>query len=307
MFEPLSICHFYVEPRQQPNGALRIMESTLESLLERIKQWAISDDDVVALIMTGSGARDDGRIDEHSDLDLEVIADRPDRLAGDSTWLKQFGKVMLSQSLTQDQGYPTRLVFYEGGNKVDFTLADTKRLTDMVQVRKLDGLYDRGYRVIVDKRGITKSLPGASGRFPIVTRPTQAEFTAVVEEFWFEAAHIPRYLLRNELWVVKFRDWTMKGNLLKLLQWHAIATSSTPTDVWYIGIHMKDWLEPEIWRECHDVFAHFDAKDSWRGLIATINLFRRVATETADRAGLDYPTRVDRDATDYIRDFESHL
>ena len=24
----------------------------------------------------------------------------------------------------------------------------------------------------------------------------------MVNEFWFEAAHIPRYLLRDELWVV---------------------------------------------------------------------------------------------------------
>jgi aminoglycoside 6-adenylyltransferase len=213
----------------------------------------------------------------------------------------------VSQSLTQDQGYPTWLVFYEGGNKVDFTLADTKRLSDMIETERLDGLYDRGFRVIVDKQGITKQLPEASGKVSIDSRPTQAEFTAVVEEFWFEGAHIPRYLSRNELWVVKVRDRTMKENLLKMLEWHAIATSDEPLDVWYIGSHMKDWADRDTWEELGKTFAHFDAKDSWRGLIATMNLFRRVARETADRAGLEYPSEVDQGVTKYIASFEGRF
>lgn len=35
------------------------------------------------------------------------------------------------------------------------------------------------------------------------------------------------HLLREELWVVKARDWTMKVMLLQMLEWHAVATSAT--------------------------------------------------------------------------------
>ena len=44
--------------------------------------------------------------------------------------LKQLGKILVSHSLTQERDYPTRLIFYEGGLKVDFTLADSGWLTD---------------------------------------------------------------------------------------------------------------------------------------------------------------------------------
>jgi aminoglycoside 6-adenylyltransferase len=287
---------------------MRATESQSDQLLlQRIKDWSKANDNVVALIMTGSHARGDNRVDQLSDLDLEIIADQPSGLANDNSWFSQFDNILVSQAFNEGQEYPTRLVFYEGGTKVDFTLASTKRLTDMIQNRRLDGLYERGYRVIIDKRGITKDLPAPSGQFPIVTGPTQAEFTAAVEEFWFEAAHIPRYLSRNELWVTKFRDWTIKENLLKMLEWHAIVTRKEPIDVWYIGSHMEEWVDPEIWRELRSVFSHFDPKDSWRGLLATINVFRRLATETANRAGLDYPNEIDRCVTGYIKSFEGRF
>jgi aminoglycoside 6-adenylyltransferase len=280
------------------------MESPNQLLLQRIGEWSAANDNVVALVMTGSHARGDGKVDQLSDLDLEIIADQPNELAQDNTWFGQFGRVLVSKAFDEGQEYPTRLVFYESGTKVDFTLASTRRLTDMIRTRKLDDLYERGYKVIVDKQGITKDLPKPSGRFPTIVVPTQEQFTAAVEEFWFEAAHIPRYLSRNELWVAKVRDWTMKENLLKILEWHAAATSRAPIDVWYIGSHMKDWVDQVIWQELHGVFSHFDVKDSWSGLLATISLFRRLATETAERAGLDYPNEIDASVTEYITSFK---
>ena len=39
------------------------------------------------------------------------------------------------------------------------------------------------------------------------------------------SAHIPPYLARGELWVVKFRDGTMKRMLLRLVEWDALAPS----------------------------------------------------------------------------------
>lgn len=278
------------------------MESQHRSLLERIKNWAIANDNVLALVMTGSHARGDGKPDELSDLDVEVIADRPDELTADSTWLKEFGAIMVSQFFDQGQEYPTRLVFYESGAKVDFTLASRKRLTDMIQAKKLDALYERGYAVVVDKHGIAKDLPSPSGQFPVLL-PDQQKFTAAVEEFWFEAAHIPKYLIRDELWVAKFRDWTMKTLLLKMLEWRAVTKGKSRVDVWYIGSHIKEWVEPEIWGELQRVFSHFDSNDGWRGLLATTELFRRVALETAEQAGLVYPNDVDRSVTQYIGSF----
>jgi hypothetical protein len=45
---------------------------------------------------------------------------------------------------------------------------------------------------------------------------------------------------------------------------------------------------------------HFDAADSWRGLLNTLALFRRLALETAKSLGYTYPGGVDRNIGGFI-------
>ncbi len=275
--------------------------------LTTIVEWAEREDRVLSLIMTGAQTQNDRADDGLSDRDLELIFDDYEPFALDDAWLRHFAPVWVYQPLFQDQDYPTRLVFYEGGHKVDFTLADSRRLLGMVERGRLDHLYERGYRVLVDKTGLTRDLPKPSGDFPIVQLPNQGEFQTVVEEFWFEAAHIPKYLLRGELWVVKFRDWTMKCDLLKLMEWHAIARSDEPVDVRYIGTHAPKWTDERTWNELQGVFARFDAADSWRALLASMNLVRRLGQEIEQHGTLVYPQDVDDHISGYILSFAERL
>jgi aminoglycoside 6-adenylyltransferase len=264
-------------------------------LLERIVAWSRANPNVLALIMTGSRARVGGRPDEFSDYDLEIIAEDTATLRDDDAWLRAFAPVMVYLPLDEGQRYPTRLVFYEGGMKVDFTLATRDRVTDMARAG-LDDLYRRGYKVLLDKQRLTDALPPPTGAFPKRPRPSPEAFYAVVTEFWFEAAHIPRYLLRDELWVAKFRDWTMKELLLRMLEWHALSRAAEPIDVWHIGLHMKQWLDEQTARELRDIFGEYNAMSSWRALLATAKLFRRLTIETAASLGIaaadDTATRV---------------
>ena len=280
---------------------------TSNELLEKIVDWARSNDNISALIMTGSRSRNDDRLDEFSDLDLELIARDRELLSGDDSWLRLFANVWTFLALGEGQEYPTRLVVYDGGHKVDFTLADRHRLTNMVASKKLNSLYERGYCVLIDKDAITQGLPQPNGAFPVVALPNQDEFEAVIQEFWFEASHMPRYLLRNELWVVKFRDWTMKSQLLKMLEWHSIAVADNPVDVWYIGSHMGDWVDDQTWSEVQDVFSRFDVQDSWRGLLATMSLFGRLGQEIAAASELEYLSDVDENVSGYIMEFAERL
>jgi aminoglycoside 6-adenylyltransferase len=277
-------------------------------LLERIVEWAQSNSNVIALVITGSRARRQGEsVDEFSDFDLEIIAENPDQLATNDEWLRSFGPILVYLSLSEGQPFPTRLIFYEDGIKVDFRLCTRERISDMRGANGLDDLYERGYRVLLDKDGITSGLPEAQGAFPTTKPPTQQEFSAVVNEFWFEAAHIPRYLLRGELWVVKTRDWTMKQLLLQMLEWHAITRQKRPVDVWHIGTHMKDWADEETWQELHAVYSHFDAPDSRTGLTAMTTLFRRLAKEVATAIGIEYPAGPDTSVSGYVAGFQHRL
>lgn len=281
------------------------MIDTHADLIERIVAWAETDENLRAVIMTGSSSRADDTTDRFSDRDIELIARDPGKLAVDDTWIHAIAPVWVALYL-DNEGLdmpPTRLVFFDGGRKVDFTLTDRSRLDTMAAAGELNDLYRRGYRVLVDKDGLTERLPAPSGTPPKPHLPTRKAFADTVTEFWFEAAHLPTYLTRGDLWVVKHRDWTMKQMLLRMLEWHALATQGEGTDIWHIGSRMRRWIDDVTWRELQQVFARFDAEDSWRALVASMRLFSRLTRETARRLDLDYPRETERHISAYVLGF----
>lgn len=264
-------------------------------LLDSIQRWATARDDVRVLVQTGSLVRPDGLADEFSDLDIEVVARDPALLIENDVWIHEIGIPITILHLDAEDGqeWSTRLVIFEGGIKVDFTLAGLRRLEGMSGTHGLDPLYDRGYRVLLDKDDLTKGLPAPSFAFPIRSFPSEAHFRKRVEEFWFEAFHVPRYLARNELLLVKQRDWTMKELLLEMMEWHALAESGETVDVWHIGKGIRTWTDSATWTELQETFGHFDAKDARRAHARTTRLYSRLAREVAGMKAWTYPYKVE--------------
>lgn len=259
-------------------------------IMDRLLSWATQDPNIRAIIQTGSSSRAPEASDRFSDRDIELICRDPAPLIASDAWIHALAPVWVALYLKNDpDDFETRLVFFEGARKVDFTLADLSRVISMQSVGRLDDLYERGFRVLLDKDGFTSSLPAPAGESPRKPLPSEVEFAATVNEFWFEAAHMPTYLTREELWVVKFRDWTMKQMLLQMLEWHALYVSGPETDVWHIGTKMKRWAAPEIWTALQDVFGQFNAEDSYRSLVETMRLFTRLTSEIASIAGFAVP------------------
>ncbi len=93
-------------------------------LIERLMAWAEAEDNIRALIQTGSIARQDGSADRLSDRDIEIIAGDREPLLADDAWFHDIGPVMVALRLENGDFFDTRLVFFEGGRKIDFTVAD---------------------------------------------------------------------------------------------------------------------------------------------------------------------------------------
>lgn len=279
------------------------------SIMQRLEAWADADDNIRAVIVTGSSSRADRSADRFSDRDVELIVRRPDALLDNDEWIHGLAPVMVAQYLDNDDidHPPTRLVFFEGARKVDFTIADPSRVQEMIETRQLNPLYQRGFRVLVDKDGFAGTLPAPGGSHIVTESPTQESFDAVITEFWFEAAHMPTYLARGDLWVVKFRDQTMKAMLLQMIEWHALATRGTNVDTWYIGTRMQRWADPGAWHDVYSCFGRFDREDSYRAALATMRLFDRLALVVAETFGCAYEDRAERSVLPYVEDMGEHI
>lgn len=267
------------------------MDSNMAALQQRVITWTEQQEPIRALLLVGSQARRDHPADEWGDLDLMLFCRDHERYMADTSWLDTIGAVWVCMPHFTGGGDPELLVVFEGGHKVDFVFIPEAALAEMGSSGVLHGVYHRGYAVLLDKDGMAAQLPACPFSPPLQEVPSQAEFTAAVEHFWYGALYVAKQIRRRQLWSVKYRDWTMKETLLTMLEWHARSTRQV--DTWHDGKFIGEWTDAQSWDALHQAFGRFDAADSWRALLATLSLFRRLASETAQQWQYMYPALLD--------------
>jgi aminoglycoside 6-adenylyltransferase len=198
------------------------------------------------------------------------------------------------------RGDPEWLVLFAGGLKADFVFAAASTsLQQAVDASPYHFVLRRGVRVLFDKDGPQPplTLPGPPSQPP----PTSDEFLAAVHGFLMQAGRAARALRRGELWPAKMScDGELKQRLLEMIAWHARATGDPTHDTWHGGRFLEEWAEPRALEALPNTFAAYDTKDLWRALLATLDLFRWLAMETAERWGYPFPKRFDRLVTEWL-------
>ena len=193
---------------------------------------------------------------------------------------------------------------FEGGLDVDFAIFPAKQVQQILSAGVPPDIADiiqRGVRVIVDKDGLAAQLLQMPLDVPLPPPPTQAEFLEVVNDFWYHTVWTAKHLRRGELWWAKSCcDDYLKYRLRRMMEWHARATKGQGYDTWMRGRFLEEWADPRAVQELKGIFAHYDAEDVWRALLATMNVFRWVAVEAAERLGYPYLKLGDECATELV-------
>jgi aminoglycoside 6-adenylyltransferase len=94
--------------------------------------------------------------------------------------------------------------------------------------------------------------------------------------------------------------------LLQMLEWHACVGKGWDHDTWDRGRFLEEWADPRAVVALREVFARYDADDTWRALFASMDLFRSLAMETATGLGYCYPSELDHRVTDWVMRVRSH-
>lgn len=242
-----------------------------DAALAALERWAVSDPNVRALVLTGSGAARE--VHALSDRDVEVYARDVAPLLADEGWWRGLGEVLVVERTENDLGRPTRLIYYAGG-KLDFTLVPANELRDAG--------YERPFEVLLDKDGLASTARRVEPRRGL---PDEAEFDRCVNEGYAAALMCAKAVVRDELWPAKVRDEDLKWQLLRLIEWDHRARYGTGYDTWHLGRRMNAWLDADIRAELAACWGRFDAADTVAALRRTVALFTRLATRTAERLG----------------------
>jgi aminoglycoside 6-adenylyltransferase len=272
-------------------------------VIEQIIHWAKEQKPIRTVILVGSRAPG-GAADVLSDYDLAIFCDDNSQYIRDDQWLSEIGNVWIcvhEKVIRDGKEFPTRLVIFEGGYKVDFAFYPIDLLQKLVSSTSLPSEYNMGYSILLDKDDTAANMPKPSLKGKIATKPTEKEFQNIVKEFWFETYHVAVYLKREDLWSAKVRQNGIHENfLLKMIEWNEQCKHNWEISIPHEGKKMHSWVSESTWNALIETFGRFDEQEGWDALLKTVILFRDLAKETALSLQYQYPDAMDWSISSFI-------
>jgi aminoglycoside 6-adenylyltransferase len=282
-----------------------------EEKLEQIIQWAENNPDIRAVLLTSSLVNPYAPVDDLSDLDVELVFEsRKDYESGNS-WLKLFGDPisMIEEDNTVFEGrHAMKMVLYRDHVKVDFKLYQVSEFMEEVQKGALPEDWDVGYKVLIDKDGLTKDLKPPTYQSIMIHKPDEKEFQQLMNDFWWDTTYVAKCLKRGDIFYAKF----MSENILRaeylvsLVEWHIgndhnwdnITTNKH-------GRLFKKYLPEDLWSRVEATFSGSSIDENWTALFAFTDLVHDLGTALAQKLNFTYPSKLESDIRTYLLEVKS--
>ena len=278
------------------------MLNTYEVLVDKFITYANSDSSIYAAIMFGSNARVYKPADEYSDIDFIMLVDYPELFLTTDAWLKNIGDYHISFIEDSIDGEKGRRVLFDDALNLDFLIVSKSNVKNILNNNDVVSFYKRGYKVLVDKDGLSKYIPQEDVYAVKLVPITEPEFINLENDFWFHTVWATKKLLRGELWAAKYCvDTYMKGLLLTLIESYAHVKNGMDYNTWHNGRFIDTWADTQVLNELRNAFSHYDKEDITRALAVTMRLFKWMSFEIAEKLGFEYPYAAERFATEWLQ------
>lgn len=248
---------------------------------------------VNSVAISGSRTEDRAPKDEFQDYDVVYIAESLDGLLADLTWLDQFGKRIIEQYNVLDHRH-LYLMLFEDGNRIDLTLCPKEHIKEWVD-------SEAGFTVLEDKKGLFDTYSPSSERY-WTAPPSEEEFTASCNEFWWVSAYVVKGICRKQLiYATDHLYGICQQELLKILVWQ-VASDRGRVDIGKNYKYLFNYLPAEKEKEFSDLLDFSSLDKITQSLLATMEFFHQEAQYLAQKMGFKYEKEVAEKMIEYAEE-----
>lgn len=238
---------------------------------------------VEAVALSGSRTNPRSPKDDFQDYDVVYIVENLEDLISDSSWLDQFGKRIIEQEVTLGHRR-LYLMLFEDGNRIDLTLCPKEYIQEWVD-------SEANFEVIKDEKGLFASYIPSQKRY-WTCPPTEEEFAASCNEFWWVSAYVVKAIRRNQLiYATDHLYGICQQELLKVLAWQ-VTSDRGAIDIGKNFKYLFHYLPAEKEKEFSDLLNLSSLEKVSQSLFATMKLFDCEAQSLAQKMGFDYDQKV---------------
>ena len=274
--------------------------------LNQVIEWAAKQDNIRAVLVTSSTTNPNAPVDIFSDLDIELVVNNQEEFLADDTWLSNFGDIIttiVEGTESFDGRCASRMVLYQDYSKIDFLIFSVEKFLEITETDELDEEYDIGYKVLIDKDGLTTHMKPPTHTAFNIQKPTEEKFHWVLNNYWWDLTYVAKCLYRDELYYAKFMsEQVMRFEHQQvLLEWYIGAEHNWSITTNKYGRLFKKYLSADMWQKATSTFAASDMEDNWKALFAYISFGRELGQKLAKQLGYTYPTELDQRITAYVQ------
>ena len=238
---------------------------------------------VEAIALSGSRTNPQSVKDEFQDYDVVYIVDDLEDLISDLSWLNQFGNRLISQHNVVDHRH-LYLMLFEDGNRIDLTLCPMESIQEWVD-------SEANFEVIKDVKGLFEAYQPNSKRY-WTAPPTEEEFAATYNEFWWVSAYVVKAIRRNQLiYATDHLYGICQQELLKVLAWQ-VTSDRGVVDIGKNYKYLFHYLPAGQEKEFSALLDISSFDKIIQSLFATMGLFNREAQILAQKMGFAYNQEV---------------
>lgn len=274
---------------------------TESEMMERILSVAKQDDRVRAVYMNGSRTNPNAPKDLLQDYDIVYVVEETASFIREPKWIECFGDILFMQYPDEHPDYPSDkensygyLMIFTDGNRLDLTVMSIAHAQENV-------FEDRLCVILLDKDGILPKIPETSDETHRVQKPSERQFAACCNEFWWCLNNIAKGLWRSEpTYVQDMLNTVVRPELKKMLSWKVGVMTDYSVSVGKSGKYLHRWLSPEEWQAYLNTYCGTANKAMWKSVDILCNLFSQTAKWVAEQSGFPYNAQEEEGSRTYL-------
>ena len=278
-----------------------------QAVIRKLVAFGEATETVRAVVLTSSLCNPKASADILSDFDVEFFFDDPAIFAASDEWLEGLSDhpVMALWHWPNEWDHEPgdgrrwmRMVYFQDGTKMDVSLCYLASLREICAAEALPDHYDIGYRVLLDKDGVTSAMKPPAYKAYILNPPSEAQFDSRMEAFWMNSTYAAKFLWRDDIMAARWMLQEMADRgVREVLEWAIAMRHGWTWRAGRLGRGLPKALDAEERGELFETFAAGDPEALWNSLFRTTALYRKTAIRVAEALGYSYPHGLDKRVT----------
>lgn len=265
---------------------------TQNEMMDLIMRAAKADERIRAAYMNGSRVNPHVKKDTYQDYDIVYVVTEIQWFIDNRDWLSVFGKPLMIQEPDQNnmafgQALDTSesygwLMLFDDLNRIDLHIELAE-----AAVKNIGG--DSLTKLILDKDNLFPALPPPTDTDYHVKRPTQEQYAACCNNFWWCLQNVAKGIARDQLpYAMMMYNQVVREELHRMLDWHIGFQTDFSVSVGMWGKYYAQYLPPQMYAQYVNTYADGVYQRMWEALFAACGLFSEAAGQVALAAHYTY-------------------